>query len=155
MRHYSQNSSEAMARILALTMLADGGLDKTELEAIAKSKILNHIEMTEAGFEKVVHELCDDLLQYSSSYSLGQIELDRETLNHVFADITLVPLQKMLLKVMVAVVDADQRMSDGEAIVISQALSTWGFDLVEVVNPQSFVRHSAFAKSLFPLAHAY
>jgi hypothetical protein len=35
---------------------------------------------------------------------------------------------------MLAVVDADQRLSDGEAILISRAMEQWELDLIEVSN---------------------
>lgn len=132
MRNYPPDSSEAMARILALSMLADGGLDQSELEVIATTKILTRLDMTEAQFEEVVHALCQDMLQCMRGFDYGKIELDRKVINQLLAEITEPRLQKLLLSVMLAVVDADGQMSDGEAVLISQALDFWSVDLVEV-----------------------
>jgi uncharacterized tellurite resistance protein B-like protein len=138
MRNYQHNSSEAMARILALSMLADGGLDKSELEVVASTKILARLDMTEAQFEEVVHALCQDMLQCMRGYDYGKIELDRKLINQLLAEITSPRLQKLLLSVMLAVVDADGQMSDGEAVLISQALDYWDVDLVEVSHVQTY-----------------
>lgn len=138
MRNYQHNSSEAMARILALSMLADGGLDKSELEVVASTKILARLDMTEAQFEEVVHALCQDMLQCMRGYDYGKIELDRKLINQLLAEITSPRLQKLLLSVMLAVVDADGQMSDGEAVLISQALDYWDVDLVEVSYVQTY-----------------
>jgi uncharacterized tellurite resistance protein B-like protein len=138
MRNYQQNSSQAMARILALSMLADGGLDRSELEVVDSSKILSRLGMTEAQFEEVMHALCQDMLQCMRGYDYGKIELDRKLINDLLAEITLPRLQKLLLSVMLAVVDADGKMSDGEAVLISQALDYWKVDLVEVSHVPAF-----------------
>ena len=37
MRHYETDSSPAAARLLALTALADGGLDRNELDAMMQA----------------------------------------------------------------------------------------------------------------------
>jgi uncharacterized tellurite resistance protein B-like protein len=138
MRNYQPDSKEAMARILALSMLADGGLDRSELEVVASSKILARLDMTEAQFEEVVHALCQDMLQCMRGYDYGRIELDNKVINQLLAEITLPRLQKLLLSVMLAVVDADGQMSDGEAVLISQALDHWEMNLVEVSLVQTY-----------------
>jgi hypothetical protein len=132
MRPYSINSHEAMARLIALSMLVDGGLDKSELDVMASYGVLERLNMSEARFEDIVHHLCEDMLQYSPSMHHGQIELDERCIDAILAEIQDSTLRKFLLRVMLAVVDADKRMSDGEAILISRALQNWELDLVEV-----------------------
>lgn len=132
MRRYARNSHEAMARLIALSMLVDGGLDKSELDVMASYGVLERLNMSEARFEDIVHLLCEDMLQYVPSMHHGQIELDEHCIDAILAEIQDSTLRKFLLKVMLAVVDADQRMSDGEAILISRAMQIWELDLVEV-----------------------
>ena len=132
MRSYPTDSSEAMARILALSMLADGGLDQSELKVVANTKILDRLGMTGSQFQVVLHMLCEDMLQCMRGFDYGKIELDRKVIDQLLAEVTAPHLQKQLLRVMLAVVDADGKMSDGEAVLISQALIRWKFDLVDV-----------------------
>jgi hypothetical protein len=40
MRHYTTDSAEAMSRVVALALLADGALDHSELESLTKSRNL-------------------------------------------------------------------------------------------------------------------
>jgi uncharacterized tellurite resistance protein B-like protein len=121
-----------MARILALSMLADGGLDQSEIEVVATTKILDGIGMSPAQFDIVVKALCEDMLQSMRGYDYGKIELDRKAIDHLLSEIENPQLQRVLLSVMLAVVDADDQLSDGEAVLISRALQVWQLDLHEV-----------------------
>jgi uncharacterized tellurite resistance protein B-like protein len=132
MRSYTHDSPEAMARILALSMLADGGLDQSEIEVVATTKILDGIGMSPAQFDIVVKALCEDMLQSMRGYDYGKIELDRKAIDHLLSEIENPQLQRVLLSVMLAVVDADDQLSDGEAVLISRALQVWQLDLHEV-----------------------
>jgi uncharacterized tellurite resistance protein B-like protein len=143
MRSYQIDSKEAMGRILALSMLADGGLDQSELAVLADTKILARLGMSEDEFEQVVHALCQDMLQCMRGYDYGKIELDRKVINQLLAEVNSARQQKLLLSVMLAVVDADGQMSDGEAVLISQALEYWNVDLYDVRQVQAYQVRSA------------
>lgn len=128
MRSYEKDSPQAMARIVALAMLVDGGLDKSELELVAGYEMVQKLGLSEDEFEKIVHTLCEDMLLCGAHY--GQIEMSPELIDSLLAEIEDTQLQKLLLAWMVAIVDADSRVSDGEAILISRALERWMLDLV-------------------------
>ena len=145
MRSYQTDSSEAMARILALSMLADGGLDHSELKVVANTKILARIGMTGSQFQIVLQMLCEDMLQCMRGYDYGKIELDRNLIDQLLSEVTTPRLQKQLLRVMLAVVDADGKMSDGEAVLISQALIRWKCDLVDVSYGLEYQSYSSFS----------
>lgn len=132
MRRYLSNSPEAMARVIALSLLADGGLDVSELNVMERSQILQRIGVSHEQFDQIVHDLCEDMLQYLQHAEHGQVELDSEVLDQLFADITTPRLQRMLLSVMLDIVDADEHLSDGEAILVSHALDFWRMDWHEI-----------------------
>ena len=132
MRQYKTDSAEAMARIIALSMLVDGGLHRSELDVIANQSVLKRLAMSEDEFQKIVHHLCEDMLQYSHGFNYGQIELNELTIDSILAEIENSQLRKQLLKIMLAIVDADHRLSDGEAVLISRAMQCWMLDLIEV-----------------------
>lgn len=148
MRSYQTDSNEAMARILALSMLADGGLDQSEIEVVANTNILKKLGMTGSQFQVVLHTLCEDMLQCMRGYDYGKIELDRHVIDQLLSEVATPCLQKQLLTVMLAVVDADGKMSDGEAVLISQALIRWKCDLVDVSYGQESQYFSSFSGSV-------
>jgi uncharacterized tellurite resistance protein B-like protein len=128
MRSYEKDSPQAMARIVALAMLVDGGLDKSELELVAGYGIVRKLGLSEDEFESIVHILCEDILTCGTRY--GQIEMTMGQIDSLLGEIEDPQLRKLLLAWMVAIVDADQRVSDGEAVLISRALERWTLDLV-------------------------
>ncbi len=125
MRHYPSDSPQAMARILALAMIVDGGLDRSELEIISRHQMLTKLGLDETEFSTILHHVCEDMLQCLHNPNFGQIKLDYAALDGIFAEIQDQELRLLLLRWMVAIVDADQRISEGEAIFMSRALSCW------------------------------
>mgnify|MGYP002139422276 FL=1 len=126
------NSPEAMARIVALSMLVDGGLDKTELDVVHRFGIVERLGLSEDQFEKIVHHLCEDMLQCVDGAHYGQIEMANPAIDSILEEIQDPQLRKQLLRIMLAIVDADDRLSDGEAVLIDRALQCWTLDLVSV-----------------------
>jgi hypothetical protein len=62
MRHYPSDSPEAMGRLVALTLLADGAIDASELKQLDHTDTIRRLGLNEASFDTVIHELCNDLL---------------------------------------------------------------------------------------------
>ncbi len=140
MRNYPTDSPQAMARILALAMIVDGGLDRSELEIISRHQMLTKLGLDEAEFNTILHHVCEDMLQCLHNPRYGQIELDYAALDGIFAEIQDQELRLLLLRWMVAIVDADQRISEGEAIFMSRALSCWIDDALSAESAYSATR---------------
>ena len=58
MRSYPIDSAEAMARIVAVALLADGVLDHSEVEALEKHELRNNLGLPAETLERVLHEFC-------------------------------------------------------------------------------------------------
>lgn len=46
MRHYDINTPEALARIVVAAVLADGGIDKTELDLLDRNDVVRRLGMS-------------------------------------------------------------------------------------------------------------
>ena len=134
MRNYPIDSSEALARIVALALLADGALDHSEAEALEKHELRENMGLPAETLERVLHEFCNDLLQTARAPNIGQIELDPQLVDHLLDDIQSPELQKKALAAIVDIVNADGCLNAGEAILISQAMSSWGLELQRVTH---------------------
>ena len=55
MRHYTTDSPEASARILALALLADGAIDLSELRTLQSHDIAKCVGLDDFHFDKVIH----------------------------------------------------------------------------------------------------
>ena len=85
--HYTADSAEATARVVALALLADGALDNSEIQALQKHSILDNLRIDPDVFDRVMHEFCNDVLQSARAPNIGQIEIDREVIDHLLDDI--------------------------------------------------------------------
>jgi uncharacterized tellurite resistance protein B-like protein len=136
MRHYTTDSAEAMSRVVALALLADGALDHSELESLASNEIHGRLRIAPETLDRVIHEFCNDLLQCARAPNVGQIELDRELIDHLLDDIRSPEMQKEALGAILDIVNADGCLNGGEAILISEAMNLWGLELKQVTRTE-------------------
>jgi len=132
MRHYPSDSPEAMGRLVALTLMADGAIDASELKQLDHTDTIRRLGLNESRFDKVIHELCDDMLTSAHRTSSGQLELDVESIDLLLTEVQHPLLQKQVLRMMLDVVNADNTLSGGEAVLVAEAMKFWGIDLHEV-----------------------
>jgi uncharacterized tellurite resistance protein B-like protein len=134
MRHYPSDSPEAMARIVALVLMADGAIDLSEIETLDRHRTVAHLGLDQAGFDKVVHEFSEDMLTYAHRMPSGQLELDQDTMALLLGEIRNPLLQKKLLRTMLDIVNADGRLAGSEAVLVSKAMKLWEIDLYEILH---------------------
>lgn len=126
MRSYPRNSPQAAGRIVALALLADGHLCKTELEALDRHDAHAQLGLGRAELHTVVHQLCEDLLAASDLAWGGSSQVDASTLAGLMAEVQDPLLQAKVLGLCAAVVATDGPMTDGESAVLTAALTQWG-----------------------------
>lgn len=122
MRSYPTNSSFAAGRILALTIISDGSVPPDELEAMYRSRILQYLSLDELEFKQVLHELCDDLLATTTH---GIVNIEPSLIDLLLQEIEDENLRRKLLQAMWKIADADDWLSNGEAVLLSRASITW------------------------------
>ncbi len=132
MRHYPSDSPEAMGRLVALTLMADGAIDASELKLLDNKATICRLGLNEAHFDKLIHELCDDMLSSAYRNPAGQLELDAPSIDHLLAEVKHPVLQKQVLRMMLDIVNADRKLSGGEAVLVAEAMKFWAIDLYEV-----------------------
>ncbi|WP_374349046.1 hypothetical protein [Chitinimonas sp.] len=141
MRHYPSNGPEAMSRLIALALLADGGLDRSELLALQRSQVLDQLGIEESLFHRVTQELCDDMLQCVSMNGSAQLELGDELIDQLLGDVNDPALQIPVLRAMLDIADADGFLADGEAVLIARAMALWQYDLHQITLPRTKAGH--------------
>jgi uncharacterized tellurite resistance protein B-like protein len=132
MRHYPTNSPEALARVVAIAMMADGAIDSSELKSLERHDIINRLGLDHERFDQVFYEYYEDLLSCAHRLPSGQFELDAVNVGLLLDEIRDPLLQKKALRAMLDIVNADRRLTGMEAGLIAQALKHWGIDLYEV-----------------------
>lgn len=128
MRSYLRNSPLAAARIVVLTLLADGHLSRTELNALLREEVTTDLGLSPLRLDDLVREVSEDLMATGlSPWSNGQA-LDAEVVAGVLAELDEPVLRERALTLCLLVARADGHLSDGERLLLAQASRTWGLD---------------------------
>lgn len=141
MRHYQTDSPDAVARLIALALLADGAVSPSELQLIKQHDIIQRIGNSPERFNQIVQEFFADIQEHMPQELSEPFEIDAETLGQLLGEIRQPALQETVLRTMLDIVDADQRVHGGEAVLLTQAIQTWAIDLVDVARSSPSRRH--------------
>ena len=126
MRSYPKNSPQAAVRIVALAMLADGHLCKTELDALDFADVHTQLGLPPAELHAIVHALCEDLLSSSHGNWETACRVDPGTLAALLAEIDDPALRVKVLRLCVTVIAADEHLADGETLILTALVEQWG-----------------------------
>ncbi len=126
MRQYTPNSPEAAARIIALVLISDGHVGRTEIDTLKRLQVEQELGLAPGVFDEVVQALCEDLL--SSAYSQGSLtcHIDEHMLAALLADVSDAKLRRTVLRLAEATAEADHYMAESEALVLASARQQWG-----------------------------
>lgn len=125
MRSYPRNSPEAAARIVALVLIADGHVCRSEIDTLQRLQIEPTLGLAPGQFAQVVHTLCEDLL--AGAYAGGSLmcSIDEPTLAALLAEVDDPTLQSTTLHLAAAAAEADQHLADAEAMLVAAARRQW------------------------------
>jgi hypothetical protein len=126
MRSYPRNSPEAAARIVALVLIADGHVCRSEFDALNRLDAARELGLHADGLPGIVQTLCEDLLMggHGSGSMLGSVE--DSALASLMAEVDEPALQRKVLRLAVVTARADQYLADGETLVLAAARRHWG-----------------------------
>lgn len=125
MRRYATDSPEAVARVVALALLADGTIDPGRIEAFKRSGYCFRLGMDRSRFEQVIDEFCDDMQTCGDRNERGQYELDSQSIGKLLADIDDRVLRAEALALMRQIIGADGVVVAGESALIAQVIACW------------------------------
>lgn len=134
-RRYARNSPQAAAHIVALALISNGEVKPSEVAVLEAMRVHEQLGLTRQEWHGVVHELCIDLL--GSAAHGTDCRIDGRMIEHMLAAIDDVALQRLVLRLCTAVVNADGKVDDGESIVVLAATDHWGLhpDEHELLEP--------------------
>lgn len=136
MRPYPTNSPQAAARIVALVMLADGQLTRTELGALDRLQVHARLGLDRAGMRRVIHEVCEDLLDEAHLAWTDTCRVTPRSLEQLMQEIEDPELRRTVIGLAVQLAETDGRIADGEEAVLVAAVEHWGLQR-EMLAPAS------------------
>lgn len=126
MRHYETDSAHAAARVLSLTLMADGAPDKSEFDCLNRTGALEQIGIDQHAFEAVLREFCEDVEQSVGYFDALNHQLSPDLIDALLDEVRDPHSQRLLLHSIVEIAIADGFLSDGERQVLSRAVALWG-----------------------------
>lgn len=125
MRSYPRNSPEAAARIVALVLISDGHVCRSEVEALQQLGLEPEFGLSPGAFAQVMHTLCEDLLMGAYGGGSMMCSVDEATLASLLAEVDEPGLQAKVLRMASAAAEADKHLADAEALVMAAAHRQW------------------------------
>jgi hypothetical protein len=135
MRSYLTNSPEATARIVALVLISDGHVCRSEIEALQRLGIERELGLAPGAFSAVVHTLCEDLLLGADASGSLMCQVDPGLMASLLAEVDDPELQRSVLALARAAAGADRHLADAEHAVLTAAERQWR--LHEPLPPQA------------------
>lgn len=127
MRSYPTNSPQALARLLAMAVIADGDLDDLEMSRLRELDIYGLIGIEADGFYQVLLQLCHDL--WMAEDAPGVSLLAAERLDQLAAEVDQPALRKLVLSAMLVAAKADGRVTGPEQRLLRFLLDRWQIPL--------------------------
>jgi len=124
-RTYPRNSPQAAARIVALTLLADGHVCNTELHVLEQLNAEDTLGLGKSELQGVLHDLCEDMLASAEQSWSGTCQISPETLAQLMDEVDDPRLRKQVMRMCLDVANADHQVTKGETIVLSAAIDRW------------------------------
>lgn len=126
MRQYPQNSPQAAARILALTLIADRDVNNAEFDLLDQLAMHEQLGLERDALHEVFDTFCADLLSSDQLTWAGACPVDEYTLAALMGEIDDPQLRRRVLGLCVSIAQADAKVAEGESIVLVAAVEHWG-----------------------------
>ena len=126
MHSYPPNSPQAAARIVALTVVADGDIGEAEIEWLDRLIVHEQLGLARHELHAVLDTFCEDLLSSDQLKWADACPVDERTLADLMGEIQDPALRLKLLRLCVELAEVDAHVDNGESIVLVAAVEHWG-----------------------------
>jgi uncharacterized tellurite resistance protein B-like protein len=125
MRSYPRNSPKAAARILALVLVSDGNVCRSEFEALNQLDGMRHLGLDPQKLPGIVQTFCEDLLMEGFDGRSILSHVGDGLMASVLAEVDEPKLRKQVLYLAESVAHADKHLSEGETAMIQAIRGIW------------------------------
>ena len=138
MRSYPLNSPQAAARIVALALLADGVMESEEMLMLEYVRAHEQLGLSMHQLDAVVEAFGQDIEVARHPGWAEDGLVDPRTMAALMAEIDDPALRRKVLRLCIAVVEADGRVHDSESAVVNAAVEHWGLhrDMFALCTPE-------------------
>jgi uncharacterized tellurite resistance protein B-like protein len=126
MRRYPVNSPQAAARIVALTLVADGDIGAAEIAWLDRLAVHEQLGLARHELHALLDTFCEDLLSSGQLKWSDACPVDERTLRALMEEIEDPALRLKVLRLCVELAEVDAHVEEGESGVLSAAVEHWG-----------------------------
>ena len=126
MRVYSQNSPQAAARVVALALLADGQLHRAELDMLDRLGVHAQLGLARVELHEVIHAVSEHLPEVVRPSGANVCLLNPRMIRQLMDEVDDPGLRLKVLRLCVALVEADGNVAEDESMVLMAAVEQWG-----------------------------
>lgn len=125
MRCYPANSPRAAARVVALTLLADGAVSRGELSGLVRLGIYERLQLDPLQMQDALEDLARELFEFGAPSWDCSGGLHPVLVSCVLADVSDARLREDLLEICHAIAQADSPMTEAEESVLAHVRDQW------------------------------
>ena len=125
MRSYPRNSPEAASRIVALVLISDGHVCRSEFEALNQLHAVRDLGLESQNMPSIVQTLCEDLLMEGFDGRSILSHVGDGLMNSLMAEVDEPELQTKVMRIAMSVVHADKHLSEGETAMLDAINRHW------------------------------
>lgn len=125
MQRYLTNSPHAAAQVVALTVLADGLLSRSEIGALFGLRIYEQLELNAAEMQGLVEALAQDLSQLDAPAWTHEGELQPFLVTRVLEGVTAAALSQKTFDLCSLVAESDFYVCQSEKALLRLARAQW------------------------------
>jgi hypothetical protein len=131
MRSDPRNSPHAAARLVALALMSDGHVGRSEIETLQRLDAPRRLGLLPSEFQQVLQTLCEDLLAAAHAGAGLTADVDAATLAALLAEVDEPKLRTLVYDLVLATARADRHLADGEQTMVDAIRLHWGLGLRE------------------------
>jgi hypothetical protein len=125
MRHYPSDSPRAAARIVVMSLIADGHIGSIEVEALERRGFYARLGLHSGELHDVVREVCEDLTRGSYLTWDDACRLDAHVVEQLAQEVRDERMRRVVLMLCEAAVVADGHVTCTEAAVVDAVKRAW------------------------------
>jgi hypothetical protein len=125
MRSYRCNSPQAAARIVAVSLLADGHLGSDELAALKRERLSERLGLQAGEFEMLMQALCEDLMSATHMDWGDLCPVKSGVVRQLAAELTDSRLRIEVLSLCRTAIEADNHIAAGESAALVALADAW------------------------------
>ena len=131
MKHYLENSPEAMARIIAMMIVTDAEVQPGEIDLLEDLNIYDVIGMSREQFTQVFHDYLADISdEQEEDGTVHLVSVKR--LDQMLDDVTDPKKRLITAAILLDVTKADHNLKEVEIAVFQHILSRWHISLEDI-----------------------